>query len=589
MPLILPFIPVIQNTSLPAATVGVPYTATITSVSGVQPVTYAITSDSPNTGNWLSINPTTGVLSGTPTTAETESVTIVATDSMGQLSAPANFTLTVHPTVTFNFFMSPTGIDTNPGTLSQPWSLSAFNNPTLRTQYAGKSIGLIGDQGPFQYSNTGSGRISIYSQIQAGSAVGVGVIFGVNGGTSDTSRTFVGSCDSSGNYLPRAALIDCRDPVTLALPTGLTDVIGQSDDTGAPAPTNWGNTTIDGLTIAYPTQAGIIFTPNGSALISNITIQNCELYGGGPNNPQVTTQGNPAAIKFRPLNGGGNIKVLNNKIHGFYGTTTTGSQHYSYAGILFIQGASSFVQFGPITVKNNTLNDIGTPISLKDTNAAFGEISYNYCSLGDFGGLGSGASSQTYSFFMLMTQPGLTLNYHHNISLGCVSSVVAAGTTNNNSGNVVMTNNTFYSPAVALQALRLAENATTPGAFTFQNNIIYCPVGYSSGNSAIQVDQSRTGIIGFTPSSCDFNWYGNGITFMQGIQGSPLLNISQWRTAPYGFDVDSTVGGTGVSPFAGTPASMNYQSFSVTSIANVGIGGATCGAVDGSGSIGCNF
>lgn len=78
---------------LPNATLGVPYSYSLVALGGLPPYTWSITSDSPDTGNWLSIS-NAGSLSGTPETTETESVTIKVRDSSGQ-SASKAFSLTV--------------------------------------------------------------------------------------------------------------------------------------------------------------------------------------------------------------------------------------------------------------------------------------------------------------------------------------------------------------------------------------------------------------------------------------------------------------------------------------------------------------
>ncbi len=89
----------ITTTSLPVTTVGTPYSATVAATGGVTPYTWSITSDTPDTGSWLSINARTGVLSGTPGTAETETLTIKVTDHEGD-TASAGFSLVVSvPTV----------------------------------------------------------------------------------------------------------------------------------------------------------------------------------------------------------------------------------------------------------------------------------------------------------------------------------------------------------------------------------------------------------------------------------------------------------------------------------------------------------
>ncbi len=91
--------PTITTSSpLPAATAGLGYSKTMAATGGVPPYTWSIVSDTPNTGSWLSINSSTGQLTGTPSTAETEAIVIQVTGS--NLSASTgNFSLTVNPPV----------------------------------------------------------------------------------------------------------------------------------------------------------------------------------------------------------------------------------------------------------------------------------------------------------------------------------------------------------------------------------------------------------------------------------------------------------------------------------------------------------
>lgn len=76
----------ITTTSLPNATVGTAYSASMAVTGGTTPYIYAITSDTPDTGGWLSINSSTGALTGTPGTAETESVVFQVTDALGRVT-----------------------------------------------------------------------------------------------------------------------------------------------------------------------------------------------------------------------------------------------------------------------------------------------------------------------------------------------------------------------------------------------------------------------------------------------------------------------------------------------------------------------
>src|ERR1019366_7237930 len=69
----------ITTTSLPSATVDTPYSATLAASGGTTPYIWSITSASPP--SWLTLDPATGALSGTPTTSGVQDVTFEVTDA----------------------------------------------------------------------------------------------------------------------------------------------------------------------------------------------------------------------------------------------------------------------------------------------------------------------------------------------------------------------------------------------------------------------------------------------------------------------------------------------------------------------------
>src|SRR5450755_2186355 len=82
------------NSPLPAGMVGVTYSQTLTATGGSGPYTWAVT-----TGTLppvLTLNPATGVIGGTPTTAGTSSFTVQVSDSTLATATKA-FTLTINP------------------------------------------------------------------------------------------------------------------------------------------------------------------------------------------------------------------------------------------------------------------------------------------------------------------------------------------------------------------------------------------------------------------------------------------------------------------------------------------------------------
>jgi hypothetical protein len=75
---------IITTQSLPAATVGVPYNATLTAAGGIPPYTWTIISGALPPGLSLS---SAGVISGTPTSAGTFNFTVQVIDPLGNVGS----------------------------------------------------------------------------------------------------------------------------------------------------------------------------------------------------------------------------------------------------------------------------------------------------------------------------------------------------------------------------------------------------------------------------------------------------------------------------------------------------------------------
>src|SRR5262249_9484209 len=83
----------ITTTSLPNGEPNVPYSQTITISGGTGAIMFALQSGS-SLPPGLNLNPTTGVISGTPTSVGVTNFTIVATDSIGgTASAPLSINI----------------------------------------------------------------------------------------------------------------------------------------------------------------------------------------------------------------------------------------------------------------------------------------------------------------------------------------------------------------------------------------------------------------------------------------------------------------------------------------------------------------
>ena len=82
----------VTTTALPPATAGTSYLATLAESSGTSPFTWAIAAGS--LPSWLSLDPSTGVLSGTPTAGGSAAFTVEVTDA-ATVTATEALTLTV--------------------------------------------------------------------------------------------------------------------------------------------------------------------------------------------------------------------------------------------------------------------------------------------------------------------------------------------------------------------------------------------------------------------------------------------------------------------------------------------------------------
>jgi hypothetical protein len=465
---------------------------------------------------------------------------------------------TAPPPSSFDFFISPKGDDNNAGTLSSPWSITALNSK--QSTYSDKKIGFIGDQGVFTAGTIGGVQTTLAA---LGNAAGNNQpTLNVNGGTAAAS-TYLASCNSSGVYTPRLAVIDAGSPTSQGF------LFGQNSESATQVPKP-GYLTYDGLTIRNFAYCAICFENPGGAALQNCVVQNCEIYNGNAGK-NVPSNNNPGGIRLWNCVG---AVVHNNKIHdmevsngvgGFNGVMCYGTLGASIAMVL----------------TNNTIYNCAGVLT-KDYNSDFANCSYNYIDHGTFGS--AGPNGIFYGCISGHTPaPGVTSLIHHNILLGMLDEHPQSATPLV-TGTLVMRNNTFYgTPAYGnFQAMYCRNPGSPAPAVQFINNLVYAVGGYNTSAGAMLLTS------GFQVAAATFdkNVYGsNGAAPLNfAITEYTPMTLAAWRSAT-GCDANSVQ--VSASPFVSTPSALAPASFATN--ASAVIGGVTCGALDGSGPVGCSF
>ena len=105
----------ITTTSLPSGTVNSPYSATLSATGGLPPYTWSIIKGSLPAG--LTLNPSSGVISGTPTTAGTSNFTVQVSDSE---SPPATASAPLSITIQSSLLITTSSLP--PGTVNIPYN-----------------------------------------------------------------------------------------------------------------------------------------------------------------------------------------------------------------------------------------------------------------------------------------------------------------------------------------------------------------------------------------------------------------------------------------------------------------------------------
>jgi hypothetical protein len=364
----------------------------------------------------------------------------------------------------YDFYISPTGSDSNPGTQASPWSITAINSKW--TTYAGKSIGIL------------PGTYNVYSLCQAGSFNQPAL--SVNGGTSG-SPTLIQSTT------PRAAILTAANPSGGGYPTAECGILGQGQY--GKAPPNLGNVIIDGLYLTRSYQYGFAFYLAGPSGVSGgagveggptgLEVRNCEVYDiGGNDNDNV------AAIFMQGYTG---AWIHNNRFHGVQ-PASNGENPDDVAGIFSYYCRSNIYEYNTIYDCNNGIFDKFYPNGNHTWRYNYIESAGLYPQNAVHGASGGKMS-------------GDTLTVHNNIML-CPNGNGWDGSLSNtlSSQNLVYYNNTMVFGSGTTAIYYPAAGASI-AKVTNYNNVYHI----NSGSPGYQ------GILGMIVSSIqqsDYNLYG---------------------------------------------------------------------------------
>jgi hypothetical protein len=477
----------------------------------------------------------------------------------------------------FDRYISPTGDDNNSGSYGAPWSASALNNNAAA--YPSLRVGFL--PGLYLSGTKGGVQTSIYAMYQAigggpGANPGAANALNINGGAPGNPPTFVGSSDQNGNYSPRQAILSAANIITGARPTSENGFLGQAYQVCP----NKGNLVIDGLVLQHWNQWGIAIYPQlGGAypptLNTLVRVQNCEIFDGAGNEND-----NMAGLVFQQQAG---AYAGNNKIHGIIPSS----------GNVTLQDCVGILSFGCNVnlYEHNTIYNVNTGIY--DKNSPNGSQTHRYNLIEMIGPAASNAA-------LTDCMGGLaadTYTAHHNV-------LYVPGAAPNNGAvwngrsvvqpqpqSVVFYNNTVLygsdnAPGLFMQACS--------GRISSFNNIVVCIGVHASSGLITAYSGAYVGII-------DYNTYDDlthapnfGLASAANNAIPPYLQLAGWKTST-GKEANSEIATPVFAGALGVQNAANYQLTGTVGvmtgkIGGVAGGGATNrGALDGTGTPGCNF
>jgi len=271
-------VPKVLTATLPVGTVGALYSAHLAASGGTVPLVWSAL----GLPSWASLNPSSGVISGTPTAASGASISVVATDSLAVASPPASLTLT---------------IDAAGGTPNI--TVACPLGPTTAGLAFSQTATAMGGSPPYNWSATGlpSWLVLNPSGAFSGTAVAGAAAFTL-AATDSSGLNVTLSCGITVNPLPAVT--------TASLPPGTTGTpyaqrLGASGGTGT---LTWSAPTLPAWLALDPLTGTVSGTPSTAANYS-LVVQVTDSLGAvslpASFTIPVTTPGGSPTITACPL------------------------------------------------------------------------------------------------------------------------------------------------------------------------------------------------------------------------------------------------------------------------------------------------
>jgi hypothetical protein len=450
-------------------------------------------------------------------------------------------------TPTFDYYISPTGSDSNPGTQASPWAITSLQDTNANNaRMAGKRIGMIA--GTYACSSMQSGSTPNDYQHP---------VLHLPQGTS-AAPTVLQSVSGPGTVILDNSSSSSSNPL-----------IGQN-------PNLQGYWTINGLTIKGNNSSAQAFLVSGrynaysdtnssAAAAFGITVQNCEIYNLNITGPNGSNYG---GMIMQGTNG---AVISNNYIHNVYKPADPTHCHcYEEYGCLGSQ------------IHYNTFANCSGGMDLK-AGVSGADVAYNYfynCT-GSSGAVGAicGADGAEGN----PNGPGTANVAHHNVFDSC-SSIHACDVNNVSSQNIYFYNNTIYDTRSGSNIV-IDLRTTAPAKAEFYNNILVTTA--NSGGSTYGTLALSSGNFSNVSNNCYFLKSGSG----GWGQGTLFSSLAAWQASAGSPDAHS-IAANPVFALAITPGngSAQFKLGTGSPCLGAGTGGVNIGAWDGTVTqIGSNF